>query len=134
MHGIYNEERKKDGLVPVYYKMAANNPRNPVNKADDLEARLIRYFNTNRNIKEYQEVVTVKNKKYLYYAIPFLKNQLHAGYTRDANPSATVSGIAGDPDGDGLTFSIKTGVQNQDTPDEFTNDDEIDSLGDDLCT
>lgn len=52
--------------------------------------------------------------------LPFLKNQLHAGYTRDANPSATVSGIAGDPVGDGLTFSIKTGVQNQDTPDEFT--------------
>lgn len=50
----------------------------------------------------------------------FLKNQLHAGYARDANPSATVSGIAGDPVGDGLSFSIKTGVQNQDTPDEFT--------------
>ncbi len=52
--------------------------------------------------------------------IPFMQNYLHANYTKDANTSATVSGVAGDPVGDGMTFSIKTGVNNQDTPDEFT--------------
>jgi len=75
MHNLYNEEREKAGLKPVYYKMAANNPRNPVNKADELEARLIRQFNENPSAKEYEEVVTVKGEKYLYYAVPFLKNE-----------------------------------------------------------
>lgn len=75
MHGLYNEEREKDGLIAVYYKMAANNPRNPVNKADAQEAKLIKLFNENQNIKEYEEVVKVDGKKYLYYAVPFLKNE-----------------------------------------------------------
>ncbi len=75
MHGLYNAERKKNGLISIYYKMAANNPRNPVNKADEKEAKLIRLFNENPNIKEYEEVVKVNGKKYLYYAIPFLKNE-----------------------------------------------------------
>jgi PAS domain S-box-containing protein len=75
MHGLYNEEREKGGMRPVYYKMAANNPRNPVNKADELEAKLIKLFNENPSVKEYEEVVTVKGEKYLYYAIPFLKNE-----------------------------------------------------------
>ncbi len=75
MHGLYNKEREKVGLTPVYYKMAANNPRNPLNKADEQEAKLIRFFNENPNIKEYEEVVKVNGKKYLYYAIPFLKNE-----------------------------------------------------------
>ncbi|MBF0329066.1 MAG: PAS domain S-box protein [Nitrospirae bacterium] len=75
MHGLYNEERQKDGMRPIYYKMAANNPRNPVNKADEREAKLIKLFNENPSVKEYEEVVTVKGEKYLYYAIPFLKNE-----------------------------------------------------------
>ena len=73
MHGLYNEERKKDGLPEVYYKMASNNPRNPVNKADPAESALIRMFNENRDITEYRRIVTTGGKKYLYYAIPFLE-------------------------------------------------------------
>ncbi len=75
MHGLYNEEREKNGLIPIYYKMAANNPRNPLNKADEQEAKLIRLFNETPIIKEYEEVVKVNEKKYLYYAIPFLRNE-----------------------------------------------------------
>ena len=74
MHILYNEERKRNGLKPIYYKMAANNPRNPVNKADERESWLIRLFNDNPNLKEFEEIVTVDGVKYLYYAIPFLKN------------------------------------------------------------
>lgn len=77
MHSLYNEERKTRGLRPVYYKLAANNPRNPVNKADEWEAKKIRLFNENPEIKEQQEIVTVNGQKYLYYAVPFLKNQQH---------------------------------------------------------
>ncbi len=51
--------------------------------------------------------------------IPFLNNFLHADYVADDNPNGTVTGIAGDPIGDGLYFSFTTGVQNQDTPDQI---------------
>jgi hypothetical protein len=50
----------------------------------------------------------------------FLHNYLHAGYASDDNPNGTLNGIAGDPISGGLTFSITTGVQNQDTPDQLT--------------
>ncbi len=76
MQGLNNEEREKTGRRPIYYKMAANNPRNPFNKADAREARLIKLFNENPSTKEYEEVVTVNGEKYLYYAIPFLRNDI----------------------------------------------------------
>ena len=49
----------------------------------------------------------------------FMRDYLHATYENDANSSPTVSGVTGDPVSDGLSFSIKNGVQNQDTPDEI---------------
>lgn len=52
--------------------------------------------------------------------IPFLNNFLHANYVSDDNPNGTLRGFTGDPIGDGLTFSIITGVQNQDTPDQLS--------------
>lgn len=75
MHVLYNEEREKNGKRPIYYKMAANNPRNPVNRADEREAKLIKLFNENLSVKESEEVVTVNGEKYLYYAIAFMKNE-----------------------------------------------------------
>ena len=55
-----------------------------------------------------------------YYDTLFLHNYLHAGYAADDNPYGTLNGFAGDPIGDGLSFQITTGVQNQDTPDQLT--------------
>ncbi|HEX8947505.1 MAG TPA: PAS domain S-box protein [Dissulfurispiraceae bacterium] len=92
MHALYNEERVKKGLPPVYYKMAANNPRNPVNKADEREAKLIKLFNENRALKESEEIVTVQGKKYLYYAIPFLKNEKRCMRCH-GNPEDAPSGL-----------------------------------------
>ncbi|HNV72958.1 MAG TPA: DUF3365 domain-containing protein, partial [Candidatus Ozemobacteraceae bacterium] len=74
MHVFYNEEREKAGMPPLYYKMAASNPRNPVNTADEYEARLIAFFNTHPEEKEYREIKEVDGKQYLYVAIPFLRN------------------------------------------------------------
>ena len=54
--------------------MAALNPRNPVNKADALEEKLIRMFNENKEIKDYRKVVRIDGKDYLYVALPFLVN------------------------------------------------------------
>ena len=73
-HTYYNEARKEAGLPEVYYKMAATNPRNPVNIADEREARLIRQFNQEKGRKEYREVIEEGGRKYLFYAVPFLAN------------------------------------------------------------
>lgn len=74
LHKFYNVERNDSGLEEVYYKLAANNPRNIVNKADPLEAELIGKFNKNREMKEFREIVDIDGKRYLYVAIPFLEN------------------------------------------------------------
>ncbi len=73
MHGFFNKNRAKDGLPPVYYKLAANNPRNPVNKADEKESALIKLFNTNRDLQDHSEITTINGQKYLVYAKPFLE-------------------------------------------------------------
>jgi hypothetical protein len=59
-----------------------------------------------------------QNRGY-YIDTDFLKNYLHADYILDDNPSTTVKGITGDFIGNGLSFSITNGVQNQDTPDQL---------------
>ncbi|MDD2273497.1 MAG: DUF3365 domain-containing protein [Desulfuromonadaceae bacterium] len=73
IHSFYNEELKKAGLPEIYYKMASDNPRNPVNRADASETTLIRMFNDNRDITEFRKIIMVGGSKYLYYAIPFLE-------------------------------------------------------------
>lgn len=74
MHRYYNEERVKAGLPEIYYKLAAINPRNPVNKASAMEQELIETFNKKRSMKKYRAIIEVEGKKYLYYALPFLEN------------------------------------------------------------
>jgi len=72
-HKFYNEARAEAGLDLMYYKMAAKNPRNPVNKSDALEDELIDMFNKDPSRKSYRNVVEIEGQKYLYLAMPFLK-------------------------------------------------------------
>jgi signal transduction histidine kinase/ActR/RegA family two-component response regulator len=74
MHGFYNEELVKHGQHEIYYKLAAKNPRNPVNKANQHELALLERFNKDRTLQSHREILTIDGKKYLYYAIPFLEN------------------------------------------------------------
>lgn len=74
LHGFYNQEKSAAGENEVYYKMAAKNPRNEVNKADPIERDLIEMFNEKRDLKEYRDVVNIDGTQYLYVAIPFLEN------------------------------------------------------------
>lgn len=89
-HVFYNQERKNAGYPELYYKLAANNPRNPVNKADALEKHLIEMFNEHRDIKSYREIIEIDGKKMLYVAIPFLENDARCmrchGKREDAPP------------------------------------------------
>jgi signal transduction histidine kinase/ActR/RegA family two-component response regulator len=74
MHGFYNQELKMHDRQEIYYKLASENPRNPVNKADPFEASLIDLFNKRRDLKNYRQVIKLDGRNYLYYAIPFLEN------------------------------------------------------------
>ena len=73
MHHYYNEQRGKNGLSDYYYKLAANNPRNPENKSDEFERDLIKKFNSNE-ITESKQVISKDGASFLYYALPYAKN------------------------------------------------------------
>jgi PAS domain S-box-containing protein len=70
---LENEERERAGLPRIYYKMAAENPRNPVNRADARELELLRAFNDDRSKKTHRAVVTTDGQEYLEVALPFLE-------------------------------------------------------------
>lgn len=79
-------------MAEFYYKLAANNPRNPLNTADKFEQNLIRNFKSGGQ-KEYSEVVELNGKEYLYYALPFLVNKpscMRCHGTPDAAPQELV--------------------------------------------
>ncbi|MBN2715452.1 MAG: DUF3365 domain-containing protein [Deltaproteobacteria bacterium] len=75
MHALYNEERRKAGLPELYYKMAAENPRNPVNRADAMELELINRFNNDKSLHHVERIIEEKGQKFLYVATPFLANE-----------------------------------------------------------
>ena len=73
MNNYINEERIKIGTEAIYYKMAAENPRNPVNKCDKKEEQILHLLNENRDIIDYREIVELNGRQYLQVAMPFLE-------------------------------------------------------------
>jgi len=73
IHSYYNQYRKNSGMEDFYYKLAATNPRNPINQADEFEQRLIDRFNSSGEDK-YTEIIKHNGIQYLYVAFPFLPN------------------------------------------------------------
>lgn len=69
MKDLLNLEREKRGLEPIYFKLASENPRNPVNQADASEKELLRRMNA-KQLGEYQKVVELEGQKWLYLAVP----------------------------------------------------------------
>ena len=68
------KEQEKAGRRPYIYKLAATNPRNPLNKADELEKELIRKFNEGE-IESFEDIIERGGEKYLYKAIPIAENK-----------------------------------------------------------
>lgn len=66
---LLSEEREKAGLPPIHFKLAADNPRNPINQADDYESALLKLMNRGE-IKEKREVVEQAGEKILRVVIP----------------------------------------------------------------
>lgn len=66
---LINKERVKIGLPPVYFKLAADNPRNPINQADAYESALLARMNRGE-VKEIREVVQQNGEPTLHVAVP----------------------------------------------------------------
>jgi PAS domain S-box-containing protein len=66
---LINKEREKVGLPPVYFKLAADNPRNPINQADAYESALLARMNRGE-VKEIREVVKQNGESTLHVAVP----------------------------------------------------------------
>jgi PAS domain S-box-containing protein len=68
-----NQERHRYGLSAVVYRIAAVNPRNPTNAADDADRALIERFNASREMTSFRSIITTDSGKYLRVSLPFLE-------------------------------------------------------------
>ena len=66
---LLNEERRKAGLPEIYFKLASDNPRNPINQADPAELDLLKRINK-EGLKDYNNLVNRPDGKWLYMAVP----------------------------------------------------------------
>lgn len=66
---LLGKEREKSGLPPLYFKLATDNPRNPINQADQFESALLDRMNRGE-IKELSEVVQQDGVPTLHVAVP----------------------------------------------------------------
>lgn len=66
---LINDARKELGVPQVYFKLASNSPRNPINLADAAESALLDRMNAGE-VKEIRDMVTIDGHRYLYLALP----------------------------------------------------------------
>ena len=62
-------EREKVGLPSLYFKLATDNPRNPINQADQHESELLDRMNSGE-VKEVNEIIKQDGVRSLHVAIP----------------------------------------------------------------
>jgi len=71
-HVLANYIRKNN--ISYHFKLAATNPRNPLNQADSFEAGILQKFR-NGTLQGYSTVMEEEGKKYFFRAIPIGRNQ-----------------------------------------------------------
>lgn len=69
----YNKQREKEHLEEYVYKISSDNPRNPINKANPEESKLLKRFNDGE-FKLFIKQIEKEHKDYMYYAMPVKKN------------------------------------------------------------
>lgn len=102
-----NLERGQQGTTELYFKLAANNPRNAINKADPFESHLLQRFNDDWELKSYREVISANNNEQLYFAMPIGANKpscLRCHSTPDKAPKEMIEQY-----GDQAGFQEQTG-------------------------
>ncbi len=74
IHEIHARSQFSKSEIPYRYKLAATNPRNPKNRADAFEAKILNRFRAGE-IKEYSTILKEADEKYFFTAIPVDKNK-----------------------------------------------------------
>ena len=69
---LLNEQRRENGLQEIYFKLASDNPRNPINRADHAEHDLLERMNR-LGLKDYHQLIDRPDGKWLYIAVPVQK-------------------------------------------------------------
>ncbi len=74
IHRMYINSQKLKNKIPYKFKLASTNPRNPMNRADDFEKKILNKFRKNK-IKEFSTTIKEDGKDYFYVAVPIERNQ-----------------------------------------------------------
>ena len=63
-----NKEREAAGLPPIYFKLASDNPRNEINRADARESELLRQMNAG-TLTEHREIIEQPDGTRVLYVV-----------------------------------------------------------------
>ena len=74
IHQMYSDSQKMKNHIPYKYKLAATNPRNPRNRADKFEKKILEKFRNNE-IKEFSTTLEENGKDYFFVAVPIGRNK-----------------------------------------------------------
>jgi diguanylate cyclase (GGDEF)-like protein len=75
IHEQLNTLRSEENTTQIYYKLATDNPRNPINKANIQELNILNNFRKNPSLKEYSLNIEENGLHYIYYAMPIEANK-----------------------------------------------------------
>ncbi len=75
IHYELNRLRDEHNSTRIYYKLATDNPRNPLNRADSQELDVLNRFRKDRSMQEYSRLLEENGKPYIYYAMPIEPNK-----------------------------------------------------------
>lgn len=75
IHEQLNVLRVENNITQIYYKLATDNPRNILNKANPEELKILNQFRHNPSLKEYSQVIEKNTHSYIYYAMPIEPNK-----------------------------------------------------------
>lgn len=74
IHHMYSASQELKNRIPYKYKLASTNPRNPKNRADKFEKKILEKFKKGK-IKEFSTILKENNKDYFFVAIPVERNK-----------------------------------------------------------
>ncbi|MDD5717985.1 MAG: diguanylate cyclase [Sulfuricurvum sp.] len=75
IHDQLNILRSENNITQISYKLATDNPRNPLNQANKDELSILERFRHDPSLKEYSLVMHEGDHHYIYYAIPIEANK-----------------------------------------------------------
>ncbi len=74
IHQMLTNSKKLNNQIPYKFKLAATNPRNPINKANNFEKEILDKFRK-KEIKEFSTTLKENGESYFYVAVPIERNQ-----------------------------------------------------------